>query len=104
MLKALLGTDDDRAALLPRVFLAVVIFPHGAQHLLGWSGGLDFGGTMDYLASLGVPAVFGFLGIFAEFFGSLALLFGLLTKPAALGIGAVMVVAALTMHLPNGYS
>lgn len=56
---------------------------------------------MGYFASLGIPALFGFLAIFAEFFGSLALVVGLLTRPAALGIGTVMVVAALTVHLPN---
>jgi putative oxidoreductase len=34
---------------------------------------------------------------------ALALLAGLLTRPAALGIAAVMVVAAVTTHLRNGF-
>lgn len=103
MPKRLLETGNDNTAPLMRIVLAGVIFPHGAQHLLGWFGGLGFGATMDYFASLGIPAIFGLRAIIAEFFGSLGLLAGLLTRPAALGIGVVMAVAALTVHLPNGF-
>ncbi len=102
--RQLLSTpEDDYAGLLLRLVLAVVIFPHGAQHLLGWFGGLGFGGTMGYFSSLGIPALFGFLAIMAEFFGSLGLLVGLFSRVAAFGIGCLMVVAALTVHLPFGF-
>jgi len=103
-LEALLATKNDFNLLLTRVALAVVIFPHGAQKLLGWFGGFGFSGTMDYFTgTLGIPWFLGFLAVIAEFFGSLALLVGLLSRIAALGIGVVMVVAALTVHLPNGF-
>lgn len=59
---------------------------------MGW-----FTGTMH------IPYVFGLLAIFTEFFGSLALIAGLLTRPAALGIAIVMVVAAVTTHRQHGF-
>ncbi|MGI9064028.1 MAG: DoxX family protein [Pseudonocardiaceae bacterium] len=96
-------TSDDYAALVMRVFLGVVIFPHGAQKLLGWFGGLGFGGTMDYFAGLGVPAAVAFLVIVTEFFGSLALIVGLVSRVAAFGIGCIMIGASLIVHLPYGF-
>jgi putative oxidoreductase len=39
----------------------------------------------------------------AEFFGSLALIAGFLTRLAAFGIGIVMLVAAVKVHLPYGF-
>lgn len=103
MWQTLVQTDWSYTALLLRVVLAVAIFPHGAQKLLGWFGGYGFSGTMQYFGSLGIPAFFGFLAIATEFFGSLALAAGFLGRPTALGIVAVMGVAALRVHLPNGF-
>jgi putative oxidoreductase len=45
-----------------------------------------------------VPALFAFLAIAAEFFGSLGLIFGFLTRIAALGIFCNMVVAIAMVH------
>ena len=39
----------------------------------------------------------------AEFFGGIALLLGLLTRPAAFVLAMTMLVAVITVHLPNGY-
>ncbi len=39
-----------------------------------------------------------------EIFGGLALVPGLLTRPAALAIAVLMAVAAFSVHLPNGFS
>ena len=47
MLAWLFQTDGTLVPLLlRRLTLAVVIFPHGAQKLLGWFGGYGFKGTM----------------------------------------------------------
>ena len=90
--------------LLLRLVLGLVIIPHGAQKLLGWFGGYGFKGTMGYFTqTMHFPYILGVLAIVAEFFGPLALFLGLLTRPAALGIGAVMLMAALTVHRPNGF-
>jgi putative oxidoreductase len=104
MIKKLLETDDDIAGLVLRVLLGVVMFPHGAQKLLGWFGGYGFSGTMGFFtAKMGIPAVFAFLVIITEFFGSLALIAGALTRLAAFGIGCIMLVATLMVHLPHGF-
>ena len=104
MIKKLLETNDDIAGLVLRVLLGVVMLPHGAQKLLGWFGGYGFSGTMGFFTGkMGIPAVFAFLVIITEFFGSLALITGALTRLAAFGVGCVMLVGALMVHLPHGF-
>lgn len=100
----LMTTDDGWAPLVLRLTLGVVIFPHGAQKLLGWFGGYGFEGTMGYFTQqIGLPYLLGLLVILIEFFGSLALVVGALTRLAALGIGAVMIGAIATVHAGNGF-
>jgi putative oxidoreductase len=104
MIKKLLETNDDIAGFVLRVLLGVVMFPHGAQKLLGWFGGYGFSGTMGFFTGkLGIPAVFAFLVIMSEFFGSLALIAGAITRLAAFGVGCVMLGATLMVHLPHGF-
>jgi len=100
--KRILQTEGDLAGLVLRMFLGVVFFPHGAQKMLGWFEGHGFSGTMGFFTGSGIPWVFAFLAIVAEFFGALGLISGLLTRIAAFGIGVVMAVAT-TMHLQNGF-
>lgn len=104
MLKKILSTNDDIAALILRLTLGIIFFPHGAQKVFGWFGGYGFSGTMNFFTvKMGIPAIFAFLAICAEFAGSIALIVGFLTRIAAFGIGMVMIVAVLTTHLPNGF-
>lgn len=100
----LIRTDRDVASLVLRLTLAAVIFPHGAQKLLGWFGGYGFSGTMGFFTEqVGLPGLLAFLVIFIEFFGALALAAGVLGRAAAAGVASVMVGAVLTTHLPNGF-
>jgi len=99
----LLATNGSRIQPILRLTLAVVIFPHGAQKLLGWFGGYGFDATMQYFAGDGIPAILAFLVIFAEFFGSIALAFGFLSRIATLGIASVMIVAIPMVHAANGF-
>ncbi|HXI21066.1 MAG TPA: DoxX family protein [Gemmatimonadales bacterium] len=104
MLRRLMLTGDDRVALLLRLVLGAVMFPHGAQKVLGWFGGYGFHGTMGFFTGqLHVPALFAVLAIVAEFAGSLALLAGLLTRVAAAGILANMLVAIALVHARIGF-
>ena len=104
MIKKLLKTDNDISTTLLRITLGLVMFPHGAQKVFGWFGGYGFEGTMGFFTGqMGIPAVFAFLAILAEFAGSLGLITGLLTRIAAFGIASVMAVAAITSHLSNGF-
>jgi len=104
MFKRLISTDDDVSVLILRILLGAVFFPHGAQKLLGWFGGHGFMGRMGFFTDkMGIPVAFAFLAIMAESIGSVALIAGFLTRIAALGIGCVMSVAILMVHLPNGF-
>lgn len=103
MLKRLLGTTDDVAVTVVRVVLGAVMFPHGAQKVLGWFGGYGFGPTLDaFTTQMGIPAPLALLAFAAEFLGGLGLIVGLFGRVAALGVLSVMSVAA-TMHLSSGF-
>lgn len=104
MLKRLMATDDDVTAFVLRIFLGLVFFPHGAQKVFGWFGGMGFSGTMEaFTVKAGIPAVLAFLAIMSESAGVLALFAGLFTRVAALGIAVNMIVCALANHLQHGF-
>jgi len=84
--------------------LGAVFFAHGAQKMLRWFGGFGFAGTMGYFTGvMHIPTPLGFLAIAAEFFGGLGLILGFLTRIAAFGIAANMVVAIATVHRAFGF-
>jgi putative oxidoreductase len=86
-----------------RLVLGIIFFAHGSQKMLGWFGGYGFKGTMGFFTqAMHIPTAFAFLAIAAEFFGGLGLVLGLLTRIAAFGITANMLVAIFMVHLPNG--
>ena len=100
----LLATDDGWAPLMLRLALGIVMFPHGAQKMLGWFGGNGFEATMGFMTEkMGLPALIVFLVIVIEFFGSLALIAGVLTRVAALAVGVEMIGAIATVHAQNGF-
>ncbi len=105
MLKLLITSNNTGwTALVLRLGLGAVMFPHGAQLLLGWFGGPGFAGTMDtFTQMLHIPAPWAFLAIITEFFGSLALLAGAFTRLAAAGMAILMAVAVATVHLQYGF-
>lgn len=105
MKKILFKTDErDLAGLVARVTLAVVLFPHGAQKLLGWFGGYGFPGTMEYFTvTRNFPYLVGLLVIILEFIGPLALLAGYATRLWAFAIVILMTGVVLTTHLQNGF-
>jgi putative oxidoreductase len=104
MLRRLVQTEDDAGMLIVRLALGIVMFPHGAQKLLGWFGGNGYAGTMQFFTGqLGLPAAVAFLVIAAESFGALALILGFLGRVGAFGILCVMLGAIFTVHLQNGF-
>ena len=103
-MKALFQTDDGWAGFILRVTLGLVIFPHGAQKLLGWFGGFGFDGTMGFFTQkMGLPWLIVLLVIIGESFGSLALLAGLLTRFTAASLAVIMLGAITMVHLPHGF-
>lgn len=103
-LSKLLSTQADAAPVIARLALGAVMFPHGAQKALGWFGDPGLSGTMGFMTTqLGIPATFVGLAIAAEFLGSIGLLVGALSRVAAFGIAATMLVATLMVHVGNGF-
>lgn len=102
-MEQLLATSDLWAITLIRVTLGGIMFGHGAQKVLGWFGGYGLKGTTGYLTSIGIPLPVAYLVCFTEFLGGIALVLGLLTRLAALGVAVVMVGAVVKVHLPNGF-
>ncbi len=99
-----LATDSSFTSLALRLSAGIIFVAHGAQKLFGSFGGNGLEGTAQWMASIGLEP--GYLMALAagsaEFFGGLALLLGLLTRPAALVLSITMFVAIITVHLPNG--
>jgi putative oxidoreductase len=103
MLTPLLATRPAAAPLVARLALAALLFPHGAQHALGWFGGYGFGGTLGWMTgTLGFPAPLAALAIVTELLAPVALLVGLAGRPAALGLVGLML-GALSTHVGNGF-
>ena len=103
MWRQLTRTDDTVMALVLRLALGVVMFPHGAQKLLGWFGGLGLSGTIELFHQLGFSTLVAVLVTIGEFLGGLGLLLGFLSRVAAAGIGIIMVGAVLTVNWRNGF-
>jgi putative oxidoreductase len=104
MLRKLLSTANDPILTVLRLILGTVFFAHGAQKMLGWFGGHGFSASMGFFThNMGIPALFAFLAIAAEFFGGLGLLVGLLGRVAAFGILCNMLVAIGMIHSHIGF-
>src|ERR1700733_11027278 len=103
-MKKLLATNSqNNTALIARIALGIVLFPHGAQKLLGWFGGYGFNGTMGFLTGIThLPYFFALLVIGIEFFGALLLIAGLATRFAALAVILNFLGVVFTSHLNNG--
>lgn len=103
-MKVLFQTDESWTGLILRLTLGLVMFPHGAQKLLGWYGGFGFSGTMGFFTeTMHLPWIVAFLVVIGESFGSMALLLGLLTRFTAASFIVIMLGAITTSHLPNGF-
>ena len=104
MEKLLATNPNNWQALIARLALGITIFPHGAQKLLGWFGGYGFNGTLGFLTGqIHLPWIIALLVILIEFFGSLLLLFGLLTRIAAFATFASFLGVLFAVHIYNGF-
>lgn len=96
--------NSSFAPLALRVAAGVIFTAYGAQKLFGWFGGYGLEGTGQWMASIGLAPgyLMALMAGSAEFFGGLLLIVGLLTRPAAIALAFAMLVAIVTVHLPNG--
>jgi putative oxidoreductase len=104
MFRKFFATDKEFSGTILRVLLGVVIFPHGAQKLLGWFGGGGFNASMRMFESnFHIPTIFALLAILAESVGAVALITGFFTRIAALAISVNMLVAVALVHGKVGF-
>jgi putative oxidoreductase len=83
MKNKIFSTNNDWTGLITRLTIGLIIFPHGAQKILGWFGGYGFNGTMDYFTSstgYHLTWIIAFLVIMIEFFGAISLILGFASR------------------------
>jgi putative oxidoreductase len=104
LVQNVLSTDTGWSQLALRVPVGIIFVAHGAQKLFGAFGGYGLEGTGQFMASIGLSPgyMMALLAGGAEFFGGLALIFGLLVRPAAAVLAFTMVVAIFGVHFQNG--
>ncbi|HZF67971.1 MAG TPA: DoxX family protein [Gemmatirosa sp.] len=91
----------DLALAVLRVVIGIIFVAHGGQKLFVYG----FDGVSGAFAGMGVPlpGVAGPLTALVEFFGGLALVTGLLTRAAGLGLAVTMLGAIGFAHLRDGF-
>ena len=103
-MKKIFQTNESNASTIIRIVVGLILFPHGAQKILGWFGGYGFNGTMGFLTgTAGLPWIIAFLVIAIEFFGAIALIVGFATRIVAVGIISLFTGIIATSHLQNGF-
>jgi putative oxidoreductase len=91
--------------LLLRLTVGLTLAAHGSQKLFGWFGGHGLEGTGQALAMLGFQPGrrHALMAGLVETGGGLLLALGLLTPVAAAVVFSVMLVAAVSVHLKQGF-
>ena len=80
---------------LLRVVSGFLFFQAGSVILFGWFGGMPGGGSPPLMSQVGIGGVL-------EFFGGIAIMLGLFTRPVAFILSGMMAVAYWQFHAPNG--
>jgi putative oxidoreductase len=104
LIDRVLSTHSGWGPLALRIPVGIIFVAHGAQKLFGAFGGYGLEGTGQFMASLGLTPgyLMALLAGSAEFFGGLALLFGVLVRPAAAALAFAMLVAIFSVHIDKG--
>ena len=100
----LLAPGSGWGPLALRIPVGLIFMAHGAQKLFGSFGGYGLEGTGQWMGSIGLAPgyLMALLAGSAEFFGGLALVLGLLVRPAATALAFAMLVAIFAVHIDKG--
>lgn len=102
---SVVATQAGYGLTILRIIAGATFAAHGAQKLFGWFGGYGLVGVGQWMESIGLAPgyLMALLAGSAEFFGGLALIVGLLVRPAAAVLAGTMLVAIVSVHLANGF-
>ncbi len=104
MKNKIFSTNNDLTGLIIRLTLGLILFPHGAQKMLGMFGGYGFSGTMNFFTgTLHLPWIIGFLVIIIEFVGALSLIAGFASRIWSALTIILFIGIIFTSHLDNGF-
>lgn len=104
MMEQFFGSQNNWTGLILRVTIAIVLFPHGAQKLLGWFGGFGYEGTMGYFTqTMKLPYIIGLLVILIEFFAPIALVLGVGSRILSAVLLILFLGIMITSHLNYGF-
>lgn len=104
MVESVFATYPSWSHLVVRLALGVIFFAHGGQKVFGWFGGQGLKATIGtFRQYMKIPPAATAIAAFTECLGGLAMIVGLLARPAALGLVVVMLVAIAKVHAPNGF-
>ena len=104
LIKSVLSTRAGFGLSVLRIFVGIIFAAHGSQKLFGLFVGYGLAGTAQWMESIGLAPghLMALLAGGTEFFGGLALIIGLLARPAALGLSFTLLVAIFSVHISNG--
>ncbi|MBC7640994.1 MAG: DoxX family protein [Flavobacterium sp.] len=104
MKNKIFNTNNDLTGLITRLTLGLILFPHGAQKMLGMFGGYGFIGTINYFTgTLHLPWIIGFLVIIIEFVGALCFIIGFASRIWSSLTIILFIGIIFTSHLDNGF-
>lgn len=104
MKEQIFSTNNDWTGLVTRLTIGIVLFPHGAQKMLGIFGGYGFSGTMEFFTkTMNLPWVIGFAVIIIEFIGPLSLIVGYAGRIWSALIVVLFIGIIFTSHLEHGF-
>ena len=104
LVQKLLRTHPNIGFSSARLTLGLVIFPHGAQKLLGLFDGYGYAATMEsFTGQMGLPSIVPFSVIMIEFFGSICLILGLFSRFWALSLIGMFMGIIFTTQLEHGF-
>lgn len=104
LFKKLITTHPNWGFSIARLTLGLVIFPHGAQKLLGSFGGYGYSATIEmFTTQMGLQSIVAFSVIMIEFFGSISLILGLFSRFWVLSLIGMFLGIIFTTQLEHGF-
>jgi len=83
---------ENSGMVLARILMAVLFI------VAGWGKLTNYEGTQQFMASMGIPALFVPLTVLLEFGGGLAIVFGFFTRTTALITAVFTILTAILAH------